>query len=80
MRDTNPAVLYRDIAKKITAKVKDNLVATLEHGKTPDLYWKLEQAIVDALRYADQFGAERMKTHFERIVKDFEEGDGTSSS
>lgn len=79
MKDS-PAHIYRDIAKKITAKMKDNLVTTLELGKSPDLYWKLEQAIVEAMRYADQCGAERMKVHFETIVEDFEDNDGTASS
>lgn len=73
------AHVYREIAKRIVAKAKETLFMTLEQGKTPDLHWKLEQAIIEALRYADQKGAERMKTHFEGIVQDFEDNDGTSS-
>jgi len=80
MRD-NPAHIYRDIAKKIVAKLKENLVMTLEHGKSPDLYWKLEQAIVDAMRYADQTGGERVRLQMQELLKDFDdEDDGSSTS
>ena len=79
-KDENPALIYRDIARKIAAKVKENVGSTIEHGKSPDLHWKLEQAIVDALRYADQQGAERMRAQYENIMKDFDDKDGTSTS
>lgn len=79
MRD-NPAHLYREVAKKIVAKLKITLVETLEQGKMPDLYWKLEQAIVDAMRHADTMGSDRAREQFTELLKEFDENDGTSSS
>lgn len=78
MKD-NPAHVYRDIAKKIVAKLRENLTLMVEQGKAPDLYWKPEQAIIEAMRYADQCGAERMKEHFENMMADFDNQDGPSS-
>jgi len=59
----NPAHAYRDLARKIVAKMKQNLVETLETGKAPDLYWKLEQAIVDAMKFADSCGCDRTRAN-----------------
>lgn len=79
MRD-NPAHLYREVAKKIVAQVKRQILDTLEMGRGPDMYWKLEQAIVDAMRAADGIGAERATAQMTEILKDFEADDGTSTS
>ena len=76
----NPAHIYRDVAKKIVAKLKQNLVETLETGKAPDLYWKLEQAIVDAMKYADGQGCDRTREQMQVIISDFEDNDGTSQN
>lgn len=76
----NPAHAYRELAKKIVSKTKANLIDALELGRTPDLYWKLEQAIVDAMRYADHCGSERTRQQMEDILIDFEDEDGTSQN
>ena len=76
----NPAHLYREVAKKIVIKLKSTLVDTIEQGKTPDLYWKLEQAIVDAMRYADTQGCERTRVQMQHLMSEFEENDGTSQN
>lgn len=77
MKD-NPAHLYRDVAKKIVAKLKQNLVETIETGKAPDLYWKLEQAIVEAMKVADSCGSERTREQMQAVIRDFETDDGTT--
>lgn len=79
MRD-NPAHAYRDLAKKIVAKLKQNLVETIETGKAPDLYWKLEQAIVEAMKFADGCGSDRTREQMQVIIQDFEDDDGTSQN
>ena len=76
----NPAHVYRAHAKQIVAKVKQNFVEMLEHGKSPDLYWKLEQAIVDAMRNADANGSERTRRHLVELMTEFDEDNGSSTS
>lgn len=79
MRD-NPAHLYRTAAKRIIAKFKETMVDLLDQGRTPDLYWKMEQAIVDAMKVADQMGCDRTRTQLMDIMKEFEGNDGSSSN
>ncbi len=76
----NPALEYREIAKKIVAKLKVTMVEMIEQGKMPDLYWKLEQAIVDAMRHADTLGCDRTRQQMQAILTEFEDDDGTSAS
>jgi hypothetical protein len=76
MKDSeNPAHIYRDITKKITAKLRENLAATLDAGKSPDLYWKLEHAIMEAMKFADALGVSRTMARLESIIADFDNND-----
>lgn len=79
-QNQNPAILYREIAKKIVTKLKDNLIQVIELGKSPDLYWKLEQNIVEALRFADSNATHRTLSHLTDVITDFEDDDGKSSN
>lgn len=76
----NPAHDYRKIAKTIVEKFKDNLLKTIETGQAPDLYWKLEQAIADALKYVDMRTDKRVRAEVEQIIKEFDRDNGTTSS
>jgi glutaredoxin-related protein len=76
----NPAHLYREMAKAIVEKVKANQIQALIKGMPDDPYWRLEQAIVDAMRHADGMGAERVREEFMVKIKDFEEEDGTTKN
>jgi hypothetical protein len=76
----NPAFLYRQTAQAIVEKVKANLTQALVKGASDDPYWRLEQAIVDAMRHADGIGAERVRQEFMVKIKEFEEEDGTTKN
>lgn len=76
----NPAHLYRAVAKQIVLKLKQSMADNLEQGRMADPHWKLEQAIVDAMREADVMGCERTRQQFTDLMSDFEDDDGTSIS
>lgn len=76
----NPAHLYREMAKAIVEKVKANLIQALQKGMPDDPYWKLEQAIVDAMRHADGMGGDRVREEFMVKIREFEEEDGTTKN
>lgn len=72
--------LYRSVAKKLTEKLLDNIVKTIERGKSPDLYWKLEKSIFETLKWAHKQGDLEAKEKYLEILKDFEDQDGTPSN
>lgn len=76
----NPALKYRELAKAIVAKLKVSIAETIDQGKMADPYWKLEQAIVDAMRIGDTEGSERTREQMLELLKEFDENDGSSSS
>ncbi len=76
----NPAHIYRQIAKKIVTKLKDNLAKTIDKGSTPDLYFSLEHSIIEALRYADQQGELRSREYYIKLMQEFDGEDGTPTS
>lgn len=71
---------YREIAQDIVRKLILSVTSTIEQKKMPDLYWKLEQAIVDALKEADRNGVNRTTEKMAVIMKEFDLDNGTSES
>lgn len=71
---------YREIAQDIVRKLILSVTSTIEQKKMPDLYWKLEQAIVDALKEADRNGVNRTTEKMAVIMKEFDTENGTSES
>lgn len=71
---------YKKIARTIAEKFKENLNKTITPGQAPDLYWKLEDAIVEALKYVDKKTAQRIRSEINELIKDFDEQNGTSSN
>ena len=76
----NPVHHYREVAKAIVTKLKSTMVETLETGKMADPYWKLEQAIVDAMKHADEIGSERTQQKMTAVLSEFNDENGTSSN
>ena len=71
---------YKKIAKVIVQKERDNLVKTIETGQTPDLYWKLELAIIDALKYVAKNTELKVKNEIFNIIQDFDKNDGPTNN
>jgi hypothetical protein len=80
MKDMTTPAIYKEIAKKLTTKLIDNLAKTIQQGQLPDLYWKLETSILEALKYADSQGALRAKEQCKRVLDEFNADDGTSQN
>jgi len=76
---TNPAHLYRDLARSLVKKLTDNVVKTIETGKSPDLYFSLERSLLEALKYADKLGAARERESLLKTLKEFDEDDGNAN-
>ena len=72
--------LYKKASKKVVNKLIDDLARLLKEGDVPDLYWKLEKAIFEALKWAHKQGDEEAKTKYLQLLKDFESKDGTSNN
>lgn len=71
---------YKKIAQAIVKKETENLNKTIAKGQCPDLSWKLEEAIVDALIYVAKVTTENMKEQVKAIIDDFDSNDGTSNN
>jgi hypothetical protein len=78
--DKDTQAEYRELSTKLTVKLIDNIVKTLTTGECPDLYWKLEKTILEALKYADTKGALRAKKELEGLIKDFDSQDGSTQN
>lgn len=74
----NPAHLYREIAKKIVERVKNNIANSLRKGQT-DLHFDLENDIVQALKYADKLGSSREYERMADIMKEFDSENGDTN-
>lgn len=79
MKGKTPTQMYREVARAIVGKLKENLIETLEQGRMADPYWKLESAIIEAMRLADSTATNRTMAHLATIITDFEDNDGTKS-
>lgn len=72
--------LYGQVAGAIVARLKKAVSDTIEYGSVPDLTWRLERAIFDALVQADEFGCQRTRAQFKNFINEFDQDDGTSSN
>lgn len=71
---------YRELAKRLAAKIADNVLKTLSTGHSPDLYFKPEEAIYKALMIAEAKGIEKGKREYLYLLQDFESEDGNSQN
>lgn len=71
---------YQKIARAIVKKEAENIAKTIEKGQCPDLHWKLEAAIVDALKYVANIVEKETKMEFFDIIKDFDNNDGPTNN
>ena len=78
---------HKKVAKKILEQLVQNITLTVTQGKTPDLYWDLENAIVDALKYTEKRASKaavertesRLRTEFQTLLKEYN-NDGPTSN
>lgn len=67
---------YKKIAKTIVEKLQETIRQTISSGTSPDLYWKLEKAIEDALKYVAHNTEQRVRKNITGIIKEFDDDDG----
>lgn len=71
---------YQKIAREIVKRETENLVKTITKGQCPDLHWKLEIAIADALKYVANLVEKETKMAIFEIIKDFDNNDGPTNN
>lgn len=79
MKRTNQIEVYQNIASKLVARAKDNVVKVI-NGQAPELMWNLEDAITEAMKYAHNCGIEEAEAKFDKLMKEFDHEDGTPAS
>ena len=71
---------YKKIARTIVKQQTENLVKTMQTGQCADLHWKLENAIVDALKYVAKNTEKQVKMELFNIIQDFDSNDGPTNN
>ncbi len=71
---------YQKVARTIVRKEAENIVKTINKGYTPDLHWKLEIAIINALRDVVSITEENIKQEIFDIIKEFDKNGGTTNN
>ena len=70
----------RIIAQNIVKKTIENVNAVIAPNKQPNLYFDLQKAIEDALRYVQVNTELNVRADVYQIIKEFDGEDGTSSN
>jgi hypothetical protein len=68
---------YQTVARNIVKKLKENIEKTISKGESPDLYWNLENAIIQAMRDVEADTARATKEEVLKLIKEFDEDNGT---
>ena len=76
----SPHKIYKEVAEKLVAKLLDNLTKTTKKDESPDLHWKMEKAILEALKWAHRQGDAQAKEKYLSILKDFDSRNGTPNN
>lgn len=71
---------YKDLAKKLTRKIVENLNAVLTVDGFPDLYFKPEVAILKALEFAHAEGKAEAKREYLKMMSEFDATNGQSQN
>lgn len=71
--------VYQNIASKLVSRARENVTKVI-NGQAPELVWNLEDAIVEAMKYAHNSGIEEAEAKFEKLMKEFDHEDGSSAS
>lgn len=71
---------YKKIAKSIVDKHQTNICKTIQKGQSPDLYWSLEAAIEDALKYVAKNVISATRADIHRIIEEFDKNDGQTNN